>query len=90
LEIKELEVLQSLHAQFPLFKKQPLKFWELHNTALQPYDNEQASKHRAKIFLLNAVQLESNIQKQEILQRLYRSALGSFSKEQFRHAAIVS
>lgn len=69
LKIEKLEVLPSLHVQFPLFEDQPQKFWELHNTELQPYDNEQAREHRAKIFLQNAVQLDSNIQEQEILQR---------------------
>lgn len=68
LAISHLEVLKSLHARFPDFEADPLEFWERLTEALPQY-SEDGADNRAKIFLESAVQLDTNIQEQLILQR---------------------
>lgn len=68
LEISRFEVLESLAQRFRVFETDPLEFWERLSEALPQYDKHGAEK-RAKTFLEGAVQLDTNIQEQLILQR---------------------
>ncbi|GLA78622.1 hypothetical protein AtubIFM55763_011636 [Aspergillus tubingensis] len=68
LEISRFEVLESLAQRFRVFETDPLEFWERLSEALPQYDKHGAEK-RPKTFLEGAVQLDTNIQEQLILQR---------------------
>lgn len=66
--INQLEVLQKLRDRFPQFKKDPFEFWERSVEALPQYSG-QGKLDRARTFLEGAVQLDTNIDEQRILQR---------------------
>lgn len=84
LGISRLEVLKSLAERFQDFETDPLDFWERLSKALPQYAKPGAN--RAKIFLEGAVQLDTNIQEQLILQRFVSVA----SYKLFRRAIPAS
>jgi hypothetical protein len=85
LGISRLEVLKSLAERFQGFETDPLEFWERLSKALPQYAKHGA-ENRAKIFLEGAVQLDTNIQEQLILQRFVSVA----SYKLFRRAIPAS
>lgn len=85
LGISRLEVLKSLAERFQDFETDPLDFWERLSKALPQYA-KYGPENRAKIFLEGAVQLDTNIQEQLILQRFVSVA----SYKLFRRAIPAS